>query len=78
MDAPKCRLCGEKHYGVDHVFDLTPLAKERVTIKRSVTKPVTKPQQSVTKVASVTKPTGRPRVHKSNAERQRAYRVRKT
>ena len=25
MDAPKCRLCGQKHYGVEHVWPGSPL-----------------------------------------------------
>jgi hypothetical protein len=76
MEPPKCPLCKEKHYGVDHIFkDDSP--KKRDTVTESVTKPAT----GVTKRDTVTHcPTctcGAKKVHQSNAERQRAYRARK-
>lgn len=49
-----------------------------IKIKPDDGKPVTKVRPSVTKVAkAVTKLMGRPALHKSGADKQRAYRERK-
>jgi hypothetical protein len=87
MEHVKCAFCKERHpIGAENCPLLTsPTEKpkrEPVTKVKaeSVTKvePVTKvPRESVTKVKAVTK-MGRPKIHLSNAEKQRAYRKRRT
>jgi hypothetical protein len=71
-----------KAESVTKVEPVTKVPKEPVTKVKaeSVTKvePVTKvPKEPVTKVKAVTK-MGRPKIHLSNAEKQRAYRKRRT
>ena len=89
MNAPKCPFCGAKHWSYEpHALKIGPegtrLDKPVKLPPLRVTKPVTKVPEtvtiippSVTKLSEpVTKLLGRPKVHASNAERQRAYRAR--
>ena len=63
MDKPTCRLCGAKHY-LREPHDLGKGVLVHVKTKGNNVTPVTK--------------RGRPRIHLTNAERQKAYRGRKT
>jgi hypothetical protein len=82
MTPPKCRTCGEIEW--QHVCGLTQQgltrqmaatilkAKDKIFVGRSAI--VTKPQAIVTATKA---PGGRPKVHASAADRQRACRSRK-
>lgn len=68
MDAPKCKICGERHWGL--------CANIQRDFKRSVAERVTKLRPLVTK--PVTKPGGRPAIGDkpmSSAERVRRHRA---
>jgi hypothetical protein len=78
---PKCKLCGSEHWNSEpHVLP----KGEQVTVTKAPA--VTKaPVPIVTKPIPVTKAsegrvgtTGRPRLYATNADRQRAYRARRT
>ena len=89
MKAPKCRVCGELHYGicgraVPTGVPIVSMGARPVTEKRS---PVTKPDNAVTetrspviKTSDVTEkrcPTCGKKIGLSAADRQRRYRERK-